>query len=151
MPPTRTPSTWPVSGGGRQSSGRSSGVPTKLPSLADADDHDTLRRALDELHRLGARPAATIVARRLRERGARGVPRGPRQAARESPAGLTARETEVLGLLADGFRNAEIAERLFLSPRTVDHHVSAILRKLEAGTRGEAVAAAQRLDLLQDG
>ena len=57
---------------------------------------------------------------------------------------------EVLGLVADGLRNADIAERLFLSPRTVDHHVSAIRRKLGARTRGEAVAAAGRLGLLQD-
>jgi DNA-binding NarL/FixJ family response regulator len=56
----------------------------------------------------------------------------------------------VLALVADGLRNAEIAQRLFLSPRTVDHHVSAILRKLGAHTRGEAAAEAARLGLLQD-
>ena len=56
---------------------------------------------------------------------------------------------EVLALLAEGLRNAEIAERLIISPRTVDHHVSAILRKLDVGSRSKAVAAAQRLDLGQ--
>jgi len=119
-------------------------------ALADADGEEPLRRAHEQLVLLGARPAATIVARRLRERGARGIQRGPRRATTESPAGLTARETEVLGLVADGLNNPEIAQRLFLSPRTIDHHVSAILRKLQARTRGEAVAAARRLDLLQD-
>jgi DNA-binding CsgD family transcriptional regulator/tetratricopeptide (TPR) repeat protein len=114
-------------------------------SLADADDHDHLRRALDELHRLGARSAAVIVARRLRERGARGLPRGPRPSTRENPAGLTARELEVLQLVAQGLRNADIAERLFLSEKTVGHHVSAILRKLGVRTRGEASAEAARL------
>jgi DNA-binding NarL/FixJ family response regulator len=80
------------------------------------------------------------------------VPRGPRQRTRENPFGLTSRQLEVLALLADGRRNAEIADRLVLSERTVDHHVGAILRKLEARTRGEAGATAIRLGLVgQDG
>ena len=115
-------------------------------ALADGDD-DALRHALGELSRLGARPAASIVARRLRERGARDVPRGPRPSTRANPGGLSSREIDVLRLVAEGLRNADIAERLFLSRRTVDHHVSAILRKLEADTRGEAVAEFHRLEL----
>jgi DNA-binding CsgD family transcriptional regulator/tetratricopeptide (TPR) repeat protein len=114
-------------------------------ALAGADDEHALRQALDDLQRLEARPAATIVARRLRERGARGLPRGPRPTTRENPAGLTAREVEVLELVAQGLRNADIAERLFLSEKTVGHHVSAILRKLGVRTRGEAGAEAVRL------
>ena len=116
-------------------------------ALADADQEKPLREAYNELQALGARPAAAIVARKLRERGARGVPRGPRPRTRENPAGLTARELEVLGLLTEGLRNADIAERLVLSEKTVDHHVSAILRKLDVRTRGEAVAQAGRLGL----
>ena len=106
-----------------------------------------MRRSLDELNRLGARPAAAIVARRLRGLGVRGLPRGPRRRTRDNPAGLTARELEVLGLLGEGLRNAQIAERLVVSQRTVDHHVTAILRKLGVGTRGEAAAEARRLGL----
>jgi DNA-binding CsgD family transcriptional regulator len=117
-------------------------------ALADADDEHALRSSFEELQRLGARPAAAIVARRLRERGARGIPRGPRQTTRANPANLTTRELEVLGHVAQGLRNAEIAERLFLSEKTVDHHVSAILRKLNVRTRGEAGAEAMRLRLV---
>ena len=118
-------------------------------ALAGSGDEAALRQALDELQALGARPAAAIVARRLRELGVRGVPRGPRPQTRENPAGLTARELEVLALVAEGLRNAQIAERLVVSDKTVDHHVSAILRKLDVRTRGEAAAAAVRFGLIQ--
>jgi hypothetical protein len=60
-------------------------------ALADADD-DALHRAVEQLQALGARTAAAIIARRLRERGARSIPRGPRARTRENPAGLTARQ-----------------------------------------------------------
>jgi DNA-binding CsgD family transcriptional regulator/tetratricopeptide (TPR) repeat protein len=117
-------------------------------ALAGADDEEALRRSLDELQRLGARPAADIVARRLRERGARGLPRGPYRATRGNPAHLTPRELEVLALVAQGLHNPEIADRLFLSPRTVDRHVSALLHKLHVRTRVEAGVEAIRLGVL---
>jgi DNA-binding CsgD family transcriptional regulator/tetratricopeptide (TPR) repeat protein len=115
-------------------------------ALADGDEA-ALRRAHAELQRLGAVPGANIVAQRLRERGVRGVPRGPRASTQSNPANLTGRELEVLALVAEGLPNAEIAGRLFLSPKTVDHHVSAILRKLGVRTRGQAGAEAVRLGL----
>jgi DNA-binding CsgD family transcriptional regulator len=116
----------------------------------DSGDLEQMRQALDEFRALEARPAAAIVARRLRELGERGLPRGPRPKTRANPCGLTARELDVLLLLSEGLRNAEIAARLVVSQRTVDHHVSAILRKLNVQTRGEASAAALRLGLLDD-
>jgi DNA-binding CsgD family transcriptional regulator/tetratricopeptide (TPR) repeat protein len=121
-------------------------------ALADSDDAHPLRGAFDSLQELGAKPAAAMVSQRLRERGVRGVPRGPRPSTQENPAGLTARELEVLELVAQGLRNGEIGERLFVSERTVGHHVSAILRKLDVRSRAEASAEAVRLGIAeQDG
>jgi DNA-binding CsgD family transcriptional regulator len=116
-------------------------------ALADADDPESLRRALDALLELGSGPASAQVARRLRERGERGLARGPRPSTRANPAGLTARQVDVLRLVAQGLRNAEIAQELVLSERTVDHHVTAILQKLGARSRTEATAHAMRLGL----
>jgi DNA-binding CsgD family transcriptional regulator len=120
---------------------------------AEGDDEAALLEALATFDRLGAAPAAARVRRRLRERGAARVPRGPRPATRALPAGLTPRQHEVLRLLVTGATNAEIAERLVLSPKTVDHHVSAVLAKLGVTSRREAAGAARRLGLdgSQDG
>src|SRR5205807_637938 len=108
-------------------------------ALAEVDDATAIQRAFEVLTRLGAAPAAALAARRLRDRGVR-VARGPRAMTRASVGGLTERETDVVRLVAEGLRNSEIAQRLFLSPRTVDHHVSAVLRKLDARTRLEAAS-----------
>jgi DNA-binding NarL/FixJ family response regulator len=79
----------------------------------------------------------------MRALGFQNVPRGPRATTRANPALLTAREQEVLALLAAGRRNAEIAACLYCSAKTVEHHVSAILRKLGVATRAEAIARAK--------
>lgn len=117
-------------------------------ALTETQGVDQVREAHAIFSELGARPAAALAARRLRNLGARGVPRGPRADTAAHPAGLTARESEVMTLLAAGLRNAAIAARLGVSPRTVDHQVSAVLTKLDVRTRTEAVAEAHRLGLI---
>jgi DNA-binding CsgD family transcriptional regulator len=117
-------------------------------ALIPSSDGSRLRAGHEQLRALGARPAAAIVAQRLRELGERNLPRGPRTATRDNPAGLTNRELEVLPLLAQGLRNAEIAQRLVITPKTVDHHVSSILRKLGVRSRGQAGATAARLGVV---
>jgi DNA-binding CsgD family transcriptional regulator/tetratricopeptide (TPR) repeat protein len=119
-------------------------------ALADSGDVAVLRRALAQFERLGARPAAAFVARRLRALGAHDIPRGPRHATRAHPHKLTPREVEILSLVAKGFRNSDIADRLYLSPKTVDHHVSSILGKLGLRTRTAAAAEFARWSAAPD-
>ena len=116
-------------------------------ALLDGDNVAAIERAHATFVQLGARPAEAMAAQRMRELGARSVRRGPRPATRRNPAGLTARELEIVRLVAGGLRNDEIARRLFLSSRTVDHHVAAVLAKLDVGRRGEVADAATRLGI----
>jgi DNA-binding CsgD family transcriptional regulator/tetratricopeptide (TPR) repeat protein len=116
-------------------------------ALLDEGSEQSLRAALVRFEGLGAAPAASMTRRRLRALGARSVPVGIRATTRAHPAGLTTREAQVLDLLGEGLTNDEIAARLFISTKTVDHHVSAVLGKLAAPTRRDAVAAAGRLGL----
>jgi DNA-binding CsgD family transcriptional regulator/tetratricopeptide (TPR) repeat protein len=110
-------------------------------------DDEAVGEALRIVDRLGAMGTAKRLRAELRDRGAK-VPRGPRPSTAADPTGLTARQREVLTLLAEGLSNAEIAKRLTLSAKTVDHHVSAVLGKLGVPSRGQAAAAARRLGLL---
>ncbi|HEX2895018.1 MAG TPA: AAA family ATPase [Marmoricola sp.] len=115
-------------------------------ALTWTDDPDKMRRALEIFTAIGARPAAVNVCRLLQRHGYRvPLPRGPRASTAAHPAGLTAREAEVLDLLRQGLTNAEIAGRLFLSTRTVDHHVSAVLGKLGVSNRAQAAERATAL------
>jgi DNA-binding CsgD family transcriptional regulator len=114
---------------------------------ADGDDPEQLLAALSELHRLGARPAADRLIRRLRALGVRQLPRRPHRSTQDNPGGLTDRQLEVLSLVTAGLTNADIAAHLHISPRTADHHVSAILTKLGAATRRDAARAAKQWGL----
>lgn len=119
-------------------------------ALSEGDAAARLQ-AIDILEGLGATAVVARIGEAMRRDGQKISKRGPRQTTRDNPLGLTKRQMDVLGLLNDGLSNAQIAERLFVSPKTVDHHVSAILGKLEASTRGEAVAKARALEIPLDG
>jgi DNA-binding CsgD family transcriptional regulator len=116
-------------------------------ALHDSNEETALHEALKIFTRLGALAAAQLTRRTMRALGIRGIPVGPRTATQADPLGLTRREREVLDLICAGRSNAEIAAKLFLSAKTVDHHVSAVLAKLGTPTRQAAAAHAARLGL----
>jgi DNA-binding CsgD family transcriptional regulator len=103
---------------------------------------DDLREAIASLQSLGARPAALLLSSQLRQQGGQQIPRGPRPSTRRHPARLTARQDEVLRLLAEGLNNSDIAARLFISSKTVDNHVAAVFRKLGVANRRAAAVSA---------
>ena len=112
-------------------------------ALADGDVGAQMA-ALALFEQLGARPMAEIVRQKLRDAGVQAVPRGPRTTTKENPFGLTNRQVEVLTLLTENLTNAQIAARLHISPKTVDHHVSAVLGKLDVSSREEAAETARQ-------
>jgi DNA-binding CsgD family transcriptional regulator len=112
-------------------------------ALADGDVEAQLA-ALEMFDGLGAKPAAAQLRQQMRQSGIANIPRGPRPSTRENPFGLTTRQRDILALLAQELTNVEIAARLHLSTKTVDHHVSAILAKLNVSTRTDAAAIARQ-------
>jgi DNA-binding CsgD family transcriptional regulator/tetratricopeptide (TPR) repeat protein len=116
-------------------------------ALLDSKDEILLRESLSRLSDLGAEATARLVRRTMRDLGIRSIPVGARTTTRAHPHGLTRREQEILELLSDGRSNEEISARLFISVRTVEHHVSAILGKLGATTRKGAAGEALKLGL----
>lgn len=108
-------------------------------AMAPSADLDAIFAALAGL---GAHGVAAGLRRELQRRGVKGVPRGPRVATTENPAGLTTREMEVLGLISAGLSNAEVADTLYISTKTAGHHVSSVLAKLGVASRGQAAAVA---------
>jgi DNA-binding NarL/FixJ family response regulator len=99
--------------------------------------------ALRALDALGAAPLADRVRAELRSSGVDRVPRGPHPATKAHPLGLTGRQAEVLDLIVEGLSNGDIADRLYLSKKTVEHHVSAVYAKLGVQGRAQAIVAAR--------
>jgi DNA-binding CsgD family transcriptional regulator/tetratricopeptide (TPR) repeat protein len=135
---------WPDAAAGWRALGR----PYEEALALSGGDDAGRRRALEIFDRLGAVPAAARLRRQMRAGGSRSVPRGPIGVTRANSAGLTRRQVQVLGLVDEGLSNIEIASRLCISAKTAEHHVSAIMARLEVPTRLEAAAAARHRGLL---
>lgn len=118
------------------------GCPYEMARALIAGDDGARREALEILQRLGARGVASRLARELRAGGRVPVPRGPFPTTRANPFGLTARQVDILALIGDNLTNAEIASRLGISAKTVDHHVGAVLAKLGVHSRKAAAVLA---------
>ena len=117
-------------------------------ALLGSADEVSLREALRIFTDLGASATVRLTRQKMRQLGIRSIPAGPHRTTREHPFGLTRRELEVLDLICARYTNAEIAGQLFISVKTVDHHVSAVLAKLDAPTRGTAARQATKLGLV---
>ena len=125
------------------------GCPYEQARALAEGDTETQIAALEIFERLGARPDAESLRQKLRASHVTHIPRKPRTSTRNNPFGLTLRQVEILHLLIDGLSNAGISARLHISPKTVDHHVSAILSKLGVHSREQAAALAQEHPLFK--
>jgi predicted ATPase/DNA-binding CsgD family transcriptional regulator len=117
-------------------------------TLFEGNDDDK-REAIEIFDKLGAEAICEKMKFEMRASGIKKIPRGTRKSTKSNPANLTERELDVLRLLKDDLQNKEIAAKLFISPKTVDHHITAIFFKLEVNSRAKAVQEAIRLDIIK--
>jgi DNA-binding CsgD family transcriptional regulator len=127
---------------------RALGCPYEEALALSGGDEAAQRLALEIFDRLGAVPAAARLRRKMRANGARAIPRGPLAQTRANPAGLTRRQVQVLSLVDEGLSNTEIADRLCIAAKTAEHHVSAVMARLDVPTRQRAASAARSRGLL---
>jgi len=125
------------------------GCPYEQALLLFEGDADSKKEAISIVHRLGAQAIYEKMKDEMRGSGITGIPRGLRKTTQSNPAQLTDRELGVLRLLKEGLQNKEIGSRLFISAKTVDHHISSILFKLEVNSRARAVQEATRLQIIK--
>jgi DNA-binding CsgD family transcriptional regulator/Tfp pilus assembly protein PilF len=126
-----------------------SGCPYQEALCLFAGKDDDKRKAITLVHELGANAVYEKMKSEMRGFGIKNIPRGIRKTTQSNPALLTQRELDVLQLLNEGLQNKEIAARLFISAKTVDHHISSILYKLEVNSRTKAVHEAIRLEIIK--
>lgn len=128
---------------------RDSGCPYEQAIILFEGTEEDKRKALTIIHELGASAVEEKMKMEMRNLGVKKIPRGIRKSTQENPAQLTVRELEILKLLRDHLQNKEIASRLYISSKTVDHHLSSIFYKLEVNTRSKAVSEAIRLKIIK--
>ncbi len=110
---------------------------------------DDKRKAIAMIQELGATAVYEKMKQHMKNQGIKNIPRGIRQSTRSNAAFLTGREMDVLQLLKEELQNKEIAAQLYISAKTVDHHISSILFKLDANSRSKAVTQATRMGILK--
>jgi len=132
----------------RRGAGAEIGCPYERAIALSDGDHPSQLEALEQLEALGATAVADKLRQELRDQGV-AVPRRRARTTNNHGTTLTARQAEILFLLAEKRSNAEIADHLCLSPRTVEHHVAAVMSKLDASSRDEAVTTAQEQGMLE--
>jgi len=125
------------------------GCPYQLAMSLFEGNEEQKRKSISIVQRLGALAVYEKLKFQMRSSGIKSIPRGLRKTTQSNPAQLTERELDILQLLNKGLQNKEIAAQLFISAKTVDHHISSILFKLDAKTRTKAVQEAIRLEILK--
>jgi DNA-binding CsgD family transcriptional regulator len=125
------------------------GCPYEEAILLFDGDEDEKRTALNKMQQLGATAVHEKLKQLMRGSGIKSIPRGIRRSTQANAAHLTLREIDIVGLLKQGLQNKEIADKLFISPKTVDHHISSILFKLDVNSRTKAAQEALRLGIIK--
>jgi DNA-binding CsgD family transcriptional regulator len=127
----------------------SRGCPYEEALMLFEGNNDDKRQAISIIHGLGATAVYEKMKFEMRRSGIKKIPRGARKTTQSNSSYITERELEILQLLYKGLQNKEIASKLFISPKTVDHHISSILYKLEVNSRAKAVREAIRLEIIK--
>lgn len=128
---------------------KEAGCPYQCALALFGGNDENKREAIGMVLELGATAVYEKMKMEMRGEGIKNIPRGARKATRANAASLTGRELDILQLLKEGLQNKEIASRLFISAKTVDHHISSIFFKLDVNTRSKAVQEAVRIGILK--